>query len=114
MKTIFDFEWFRKSFTIIGFLLISVIGLLDAATGYEYAFSVFYVIPISLITWYSTPKAGLVACVASAIVWLWADRNAGHPYSHLFIPYWNTLIRFFFFVIIAYLLLSLKSALQRE
>jgi diguanylate cyclase (GGDEF)-like protein len=114
MKTILNFESNQKSPIIIGFFLIVVIGLLDYLTGYEYAFSVFYVLPISLITWYSTQKIWLAACVASAIVWLWADISTAHPYSKFLIPYWNTLIRFSFFVIIAYLLSALKSALQRE
>lgn len=114
MKTILGFESLRKPSIISGFLLIIVIGLLDFATGYEYAFSVFYVLPIALITWYSTPKISFFACVFSAIVWLWADKSAGRPYSFFLVPYWNTLIRFSFFVIIAYLLIALKSALQRE
>lgn len=114
MKTILDFEWSHKSAAIIGFLLIIIIGLLDLITGYEYAFSLFYIFPIFLITWYSTPQMGFIACIASAMVWLWADVTAGHPYPSAFIPYWNTLIRFSVFVIIAYLLFALKSALQRE
>jgi len=114
MQTILNIEWSRKSSAIIGFLLIGVIGLLDFITGYEYAFSVFYIVPIFLITWYSTQKIGFIACVASAIVWFWADISAGHPYSNSFVPYWNTLIRFSFFVITTYLLFALKGALQRE
>lgn len=114
MKKLLDFKWLSRSPVISGFLLIVVIGLLDFTTGYEYAFSVFYILPIALVTWYSTSTMSFFACIASAIVWLWADKNAGRLYSFFFIPYWNTLIRFSFFVIIAYLLFALKSALQRE
>lgn len=114
MKTILNFEWIQKSSVIIGFLLIIIIGLLDFITGYEYAFSVFYVLPISLITWYSSQKISFITCITSTVIWFLADRNSGRLYSNFFIPYWNTLIRFSFFIIIAYLLFSLKSALQRE
>lgn len=114
MKTILDFEWIRKSSTIIGFLLIIVLGLIDFVSGYEYAFSLFYVLPIAMITWYSAPKMGFIACITSAIVWFWADKNSGHLYSNDFLPYWNTIIRFSFFIIITYLLIALKSAFQRE
>ena len=109
-----NIEWSRRSSVITGFLLIVVIGLLDFMTGYEYAFSVFYVLPISLVTWYSTRNLGFVSCFASAIVWFLADISAGHTYSLGFIPYWNTLIRLSFFIIITYLLIALKGALQRE
>ena len=114
MKTILGFKSLHKSSIISGFLLIFVIGLLDFATGYEYAFSVFYILPIALVTWYSSPKISFFACIVSAIIWFWADKSAGRSYSFFLIPYWNALIRFSFFIIIAYLLFALKSALQRE
>ncbi|MBM3125360.1 MAG: hypothetical protein FJZ87_09850 [Chloroflexi bacterium] len=114
MKTILNFESKNKLAMGIRIVLIFVIGLLDYATGYEYAFSLFYVFPISLVTWYSTPIVGFVTCAVSAIVWFWADTSAGNPYSSFLIPYWNSSIRFSFFIIIASLLSALKSALQRE
>ncbi|HRJ58862.1 MAG TPA: hypothetical protein PLV64_21435 [Anaerolineales bacterium] len=64
MKTVLDFESFRKSSIISGFLLIIVIGLLDFATGYEYAFSVFYIFPIALVPWHSTPKISFLLALS--------------------------------------------------
>jgi diguanylate cyclase (GGDEF)-like protein len=99
---------------LMGFLLISVIGIVDYLTGYELAFSVFYVLPISLVTWLTSRRIGLLVSLASAAVWLIADLGTGHPYSHALVLVWNTLIRFAFFVIITLLISSLRSALQRE
>lgn len=98
----------------LGFLLIGVIGVIDLLTGYEFAFSIFYVVPIFLITWVANKQMGFAASIASAVTWLLADEAPGHVYSHPFVPVWNTLIRLSFFVIITYLLSSLKDALQRE
>jgi diguanylate cyclase (GGDEF)-like protein len=98
----------------IGFFLIGIIGLIDYWTGYEYALSLFYVLPISLITWSINRKIGYAASVISALVWYLADLYSGHPFSQPQIIYWNTLIRFAFFVIITFLLSSLKSSLERE
>jgi diguanylate cyclase (GGDEF)-like protein len=99
---------------LIGFLLITVIGIVDYLTGFELAFSVFYVLPISLLTWLTSRRGGFLVSLASAAVWLSADIATGHPYSHSFILVWNTLIRFAFFVIITLLISALRSALQRE
>ena len=105
----------NKSFLVFaGFMLIGGIGFLDYLTGYEFAFSVFYVLPISLINWSTNHQFGIVASIASAIVWLLADITSGQSYSHPFIPIWNILIRLAFFVIITFLQSSLKSSLQRE
>jgi diguanylate cyclase (GGDEF)-like protein len=114
MKMLSYLESHKRTALVIGFVLIFVIGLVDYATGYEYAFSLFYVFPISLITWWSSPRIGYIACVVSAAVWFWADTSRGHIYPNALVPYWNTLIRFSFFIIIAYLLSALKSALQRD
>jgi len=115
VKILLSLEKQNKSvFVFAGFILIGVIGFVDYITGYEFAFSVFYVFPIYLITWLTNQRSGFVASIASTIMWLVADMASGHPYSHPFIPIWNALIRLAFFVIITFLLASLKSAWQRE
>lgn len=115
MKILSRLESWNKSATIFwGFILIGIIGVFDFLTGYEYAFSVFYVFPISMITWGAGQKSGYFACFVSAIVWFVADVSTGRPYSNPFIPYWNSLIRFSFFIIITALLSALKVTLEHE
>lgn len=102
----------KSTLVFAGFLLIGLIGLIDYSTGHDLAFSVFYVLPIFLITWFTNKWFGLVASIVSAIVWLVADITSGQSYSSLLIPFWNSFIRFAFFIIITLLLSSLKSSLQ--
>lgn len=109
MRTKLDYQWLRKSSIFIGFLLIIFIGFLDFYIGYEYAFSVFYLFPIALVTWYSNPKIGFLTCIISALIWFWADSHGRPPHSSPFIPFWNTSIRLSFFVIVHQLLISLKN-----
>lgn len=99
---------------LTGILVIGIIGILDYVTGSEFAFSLFYVIPIAYITWLTDKKIGLIACVISALVWLSADISTGNHYTHHFAIIWNTLIRLLFFVIISLLLSSLLDVLKRE
>ncbi len=98
----------------IGFALICVIGIVDLITGYEFGFSVFYVLPIALVTWLSNQRLGLITAILSVLVWVAADVANGHVYSNSFIPVWNSLIRVIFFAIITLLLSALKNAIQRE
>ncbi|MBN1141537.1 MAG: GGDEF domain-containing protein [Deltaproteobacteria bacterium] len=97
-----------------GFSLIALVGIGDTLIGYEHSFSVFYVIPISFVTWLVNRRFGLLTSLASALVWLGADIATEHPYSDPLIPYWNSLIRLIFFVIITLLLAALKRAGERE
>lgn len=99
---------------VLGFTLIGVIGVLDYLTGFEIAFSSFYVIPISFITWLMTRRLGIIASFVSASIWLWADIASGHSYLHPLIPLWNGLIRLSFFLVITYLLSALKESMMRE
>lgn len=99
---------------VLGFALIGAIGVIDFLTLYELSLSAFYVLPISLITWFTNRRLGLTAAFISALVWLSADVATKHEYTYAFIPVWNTLIRLSFFVIISLLLSALRSAFQLE
>ena len=115
MKFIDLLEKQNKSLaTIIGFVFIGIVGILDYLTGYEAAFSLFYVIPVSYITWFSGETSGFVASLISASVWILADVASGHLYSSLFVMIWNILIELSFFVIIILLLSKLKGEMANE
>ena len=97
-----------------GAVLSLAIGIVDYLTGYEVALSLFYLIPISLVTWYTTRTLGIAISLISATIWFLADSLSGHPYSNPFIIHWNTLIRFCFFAVTTTLLSSLRDVLRRE
>lgn len=100
--------------TTLGFAVVALVGMLDHVTGYELAFSIFYLAPIALVTWYTPQWIGFLVCGVCAMVWLVVDYTSGHPYSNGFIPFWNAGVRLGFFVVTSYLLFGLKSHLKHE
>ncbi len=98
----------------VGILLIGVIGIIDYATGYEVAVSLFYLVPISIVTWRLGSDAGIVGSFISAIVWFFADFEAGKKYFHVYIFIWNAIIGFCFFMIVTFLLATLRRMLEHE
>jgi diguanylate cyclase (GGDEF)-like protein len=94
--------------------LVILLGIVDYVTGNEYSFSLFYLIPIALITWYSNPTLGVIIAILSATIWMIADIAAGQDFSHPIIHLWNTLIRFGFFAIVVYLLSELRKSQKAE
>jgi len=100
--------------TVMGFVLIAVVGLVDYLTGYEISFSLFYLIPVSIMAWFTGRRYGIAASIVSAMVWLLADITAGQSYSHPAIYVWNSLVRFSFFVIVTLLLTGLEKILKHE
>lgn len=96
------------------FFLIAVIGFIDYLTGYELAFSPFYLFPISAITWLSGKRAGIIAACASALSWLAADILTRHIYSHPSLYFINTALRLFNFLAVSYLVARLRKEMDLE
>ncbi|MFN2455772.1 MAG: GGDEF domain-containing protein [Pyrinomonadaceae bacterium] len=104
-----------KSFILIcGFALILFLGVIDYFTGFELSFSVFYLSPVALVTWYGSKRAAVITSVASAATWEVANQLAGEHFSHPFIPFWNATTRLGFFLVVALLLAKLKESNSRE
>jgi len=111
-----------KSFSIRTRVLLMALALvitagvwtLDFYTGYEISFSIFYLIPIILATWYVGREAGIVMAVLCGAAWLLADLLAGQHYSHRIIPFWNAGVRMGFFLVIVLTLAPLKRTLHSE
>ncbi len=90
--------------------LVGVLGFVDYWTGNEFSFSLFYLLPIYLVAWYTNSALGLSISLLSAGAWLIADISAGGNYSHPIIYFWNTLIRLAFFIIVTYLTSKLHES----
>lgn len=97
-----------------GLILAIVIGLIDIFTGAEFSVSVFYLLPISMVTWFVGRGGGILISTASALTWLAADLYSGPVYSHLLVHYWNMTVTFGFFFVVTLMLSALKKALEGE
>lgn len=95
-------------------ILIIVLGFVDFLTGYEFDFSLFYLVPILLIAWFIGQWPGIAIAAFSSVVWLVADKAAGHPYTNDLISFWNMIIRLAFFTITSLFLSAIKSSFDRE
>lgn len=104
----------RPAIWAAGGVLLALLTALHVATGPEVSFSIFYLLPVILVTWYTGAPAGLLSALAAAVLWTAADRLAGERYSADWIMYWNSTVRLGFFAIIATLIARLHDALARE
>ena len=96
------------------FLVISMLGVVDFATGFEVAFSFFYLFPVVMATWYLGHKEGQATAFLCTFIWAASNRLAGEFFANEFIRYWNTGLRFGMFILFAELLHGLKLALLHE
>ena len=98
----------------LGFAIVTLLGVAEHLAGIELFLSIFYLIPIFLVTWFTVRWIGIMTSIISAMVWLLADFTSGHTYSHPAIPYWNMSVRLVTFLVITFILSALKSTLEEE
>src|SRR6266542_1730941 len=67
---------------VTGLVSVNLLGLLNYLTGNEIDFSLFYLIPIALVTWTVNQNAGLLLSFLSALVWFTAEYETGQTYSY--------------------------------
>lgn len=100
--------------TIIGLAIIGLLGILDYLTGNELTLSLFYLIPIVVVTWAAGHKTGLFMSFMSALTLLYAEIAAGQTYSHPIFYFLNTLLRALFYIVVVYLVSELQKARKEE
>jgi diguanylate cyclase (GGDEF)-like protein len=93
----------------IGVLIALVLGVFNYFVGPEVGFSIFYLVPVGLVAWYSGRQLGFAVSGIAAILWFLADVFGGAAYAHTWIYLWNTLVVLGFFLIVA----TLVSIWQR-
>lgn len=96
----------------VGIGLVLSLGIVDYLTGYELSFSIFYLVPIALVSWFGNRRLGLAISGASALTWFMADLLSGNFHSSSVLYLWNALMRLGFFMIVTGLLSALKDTLR--
>jgi diguanylate cyclase (GGDEF)-like protein len=95
-------------------LLVLLVGILNHMAGPEISSTIFYLIPIVLVTWFTGRSIGFIFSILSALTWLIADLTSGTTHLNSDIPYWNAVARLGSFFILTFILSTLKNTLRQE
>ena len=98
----------------IGVVLVVCLAELDYLTGGQLSFSLFYVVPVALVAWYTWLSAAVVVSVLSASAWWLVDYITGHAFSYAIMPIGNAFGLLGFFLIISFILSGFKESLERR
>ncbi len=93
---------------------IFLLGLIDYWSGPQVAFSVFYLLPLSVLAWKVGFRGALPACALAATTWRVADEAAGAPDDGAGIPIWNGVTRLLVFLVVVTLLSNLREAVRLQ
>ena len=89
--------------------IVTAVGLVDYLSGYETFFFVFYLFAVFLATWFVGAYFGVLMSALSVTAWISSNIAAGERYSSYFVPVWNALIMFAFYLVVVGLLAELRN-----
>ncbi len=94
-------------FTVIPILII---GYIDINTGTEMAFSLFYIIPIIILSLHKKVKIQEIIICAIIATISWSYSEYSHvTLSNIFFPIWNSFVRFAIYITIGLLFFRFKK-----
>lgn len=108
-RTLDLFEKRKPIALIVGLVVFVLVVWADYVTTEEVSFSIFYLLPISLIHWFISPTAGLVMGVCSAGVWPVCDFVGKGKFPSSLIPYWDSAVKLGFYLIFTLILTRIKN-----
>jgi len=103
----------KTTMTMMGLVLVAVLGYLDCLTDARLSFALLYLLPLLWVAWNAGIDAGTVIAVSCSIAWLVADLKGDPSYSHTIYPYWNTGTRLVVFLTVNLLVTRLKTLNQQ-
>jgi signal transduction histidine kinase len=103
---------FRAGILVASLALVVVVGFIDGNVGTHIAFSIFYIPPVALATWFSGRLAGVAVAAVAALMGLVADLWTEHV-AQIY-PITNMFLRLLLFTAAALVIARLQEALQRE
>lgn len=106
-RTVFTHKWL-----LLPLAALLLVTAADYLTGYELWFSIFYLVPVSAVTWHAGWRAGLGFSVVSVLCSLTGDLASGARFSSAFVPWWNVLISLSFYMAMVLALTRLRLSQQ--
>jgi len=95
----------QKTVIVASLFLVAIVGYIDYLTGYERPLVLFYLLPISLATWFEGLLVGLGISVVSIAVSMLSDVAAGIPT----LGFWNAGMAFASYALFAAVLSKLRT-----
>src|ERR1700690_3795849 len=101
--------WSKPALTALCVGIVAAVGFVDYLTGYEIFFFIFYLLAVFLAVWFVGRFFGGLISALSVLTWTFTNLAAGIHYSSYFVPIWNAMIMFVFYLVVVGLLARLRN-----
>ncbi len=97
-----------------GCCLFLAIACLDYKISPSISLSVFYLFPVSFVTWFVSKEAGFITCGLSAIAAFITKFSGEYTGSSFLASFWNASVMLIVFLTVSSLLFKLRYVLKQE
>jgi signal transduction histidine kinase len=104
--------WSKPSLMALCLGIVAAVGWVDYITGYETFCFVFYLLAVFLAVWFVGSFSGGLISALSVAAWISSNIASGERYSSYFVPVWNAMIMFVFYLVVVVLLSKLRALHQ--
>jgi diguanylate cyclase (GGDEF)-like protein len=94
--------------------MIAGLGYADVETGPQISLSVFYLVPVTLATWFIDRRWGVSAATICGCIWAYDSASLLSADAPILIAAWSAAFKTTFFVLVMWLVAGLKEALERS
>jgi signal transduction histidine kinase len=101
--------WSKPSLMALCLGIVAAVGYVDYLTGYETFCFIFYLFAVFLAVWFVGTSSGGLISALSVMAWISSNIVAGERYSSYFVPVWNAIIMFVFYLVVVVLLAKLRT-----
>lgn len=103
----------RPVASVLGIMLLLIVGVVDWYHQGPLAFSVLYLSPIALVAWYGGRYGAIALCTVAATIYFWVELKS-YGYQSWAVVFWNTTVHVLIFATVTKLILDLEQAYKRE
>ena len=101
--------WGRPIFIWAAIIIVLVVGVVDYLTHFGISLSVFYLLAVGIAAWFVSRGFAVVLSVLSVVVCLAAQYATGARSTYLIVPVWNAGISLVSYLVVVWLLRSLRA-----
>src|ERR1039458_2913060 len=101
--------WSKPSLMALCLGIVAAVGYVDYLTGYETFFFIFYLLAVFLAVWFVGSSFGWLISALSVTAWISSNIATGERYSSYFVPVWNAMIMFVFYLVVVALLARIRT-----
>jgi PAS domain S-box-containing protein len=106
-------EYFKKRSPKVILIWAGIITLFiayaDFIAGKDLSLAIFYILPISLVVWFTDRNMALLICILSSTAEFVANTAAGRPYANYLSAFWHNIALLAFFLLYAFILSTLRK-----